>query len=297
MSRSFPSSCRYGSLCLAVVAVSLAAYAQNPTANCSFQLFDLNPSNPANPAISAVSSVDKLGTTIGEAIPGHQPPPSLEGFIRYADGTVKYFSPPGAIRTWLNARNDQGVTVGFYSDAYNNYPGFILRGSTIQLLTAPPNARPTGINNSNTIAGQYLASNGLWRGFERSSDGSLLDLAYPQAIGTYPNAINDRGGIVGEYYDAQYVEHGFIYSSGKWSTINYNLGVGTALLGISNSGVVLGVSTSGWGDFLYKNDGFETLPAVPNSTGTTYNGLSPAGIFTGTATDSAGTHGFLATCQ
>jgi hypothetical protein len=281
---------RLGVVCIAALVLSSAAPAQNTTASCTFKLFQLNPSDPSNPTISAVSSVNKWGTTVGDTI-------DSGGFVRYSGGFVKYF-PLGVYGTYFNARNDSGVTVGYYTDGSYHDNGFMLQGSTVTLISDPAGSRtqPTGINKWNSIVGQYISPGhgDIWTGFKRYSNGSFIDLLYPQSASTYPNAINDSGAVVGYYYDLKYVKHGFFYYSGKWATLDYS-GSETVLLGISNSGVILGVGGSGF--FLYANDAFELLPSAPNASSTSYNGMSLGGLLTGKARDSVGQHGFVATCQ
>jgi hypothetical protein len=209
----------------------------------------------------------------------------------------------GAFRVWLNAINDNGVTIGFYEDA-SKYVGFMVRQSTLAYIVDPKaspafgqDTRPTGINKWNSMVGQYVPASGMWTGFKRFSNGSFIDLAYPGSNGTYPNGINDSGLVVGQFYDTNYISHGFIYHNGNWASVDFPLGSGTSLIGVANSGTMLGASF-GWGSFLYVNGAFETLPSVPNSTATTFDGLSPDGFFTGTTMDSAGQqHGFIATCK
>lgn len=293
---SYPALSRSPYLCIAAIVLSSTLYAQNPTVSCSFTLFQLNASDPNNPAVLAVTGVNKSRTAVGYASPNQVLPPA-EGFVRAADGTVQYVTPTGSRATWINALNDNGVSVGYYEDPAENDFGFALRGSILTPIPFPPGNRPTGINNANTIVGQYLNSFGIWTGFMRSTDGKITSLTYPGAAGTYPYGINDLGVIVGQYYDRNYSPHGFTYSNGAWTNIDYNLGGGALLLGISDSGIILGESPAGWGFFLYKDGAFASLPSVPGSSGTSFNSMSLGGLLTGTESDSSGQHGFVATCK
>lgn len=270
---------------------SVAAQAQVP-ATCTFDLFKLNPAGAPSgtPAsISTVNGVNRWGTTVGNA-------GDSGGFVRYSGGHVQYF-PLGQYGTYFNARNDAGVTVGWYTDGSYRNDGFMLQGSTITAISDPAGSstEPTGINKWNSVVGQYLSPGlGIWMGFKRYSNGSFVDIYYPDSASTYPNGINDSGAVAGYYYDRDYVEHGFIYYNDSFATLDY-LGTQTVLLGISNSGTILG--TGGSGFFIYENGVFKLLPSAPNSSKTTYDGMSLGGQLTGTTTDSAGTHGFVATCD
>lgn len=200
----------------------------------------------------------------------------------------------------MNARNDAGLTAGWYFDSTKTDHGFLLRGATMTAITdpdaepVPTSTRPTGINRWNTIVGQYVSKKygDFWEGFKRYSNGSVVAIVYPGPRPTYPNAINDSGTVVGFYYDDSYNRYGFIWNNGQWASL------GSELLGISNTNVVLGIgSPDGTTFFLYKNGTFEDLPEVPNSSSTNYDGMSPNGLITGRETDSAGQHGFVANCQ
>lgn len=277
---------------LVFVAFSLSAHAQS-IASCSFKLFPLNSPN-------SVNSVNQWGTVVGQVSTSAQIPPYGDGFIRYLDGSITYLSPQGSIGTWLNARNDAGLTAGWYFDSTKTDHGFLLRGATMTAITdpdaepVPTSTRPTGINRWNTIVGQYVSKKygDFWEGFKRYSNGSVVAIVYPGPRPTYPNAINDSGTVVGFYYDDSYNRYGFIWNNGQWASL------GSELLGISNTNVVLGIgSPDGTTFFLYKNGTFEDLPEVPNSSSTNYDGMSPNGLITGRETDSAGQHGFVANCQ
>lgn len=286
-------------VCVAAFILSSAASAQLGSASCTFKLFGLANNNAG---MISVNSANKWGTVVGQ-VNAPQQMPYEQGFIRYSGGSVRYVAPSSAFRVWLNAINDNGVTIGFYEGA-SDYFGFMVQQSTLTFIVDPKaspafgqDTRPNGINKWNSMVGQYLPASGIWTGFKRFSNGSFIDLAYPGSNGTYPNAINDSGLVVGLYYDTNYTAHGFIYHNGNWANLDAPFALGTSLIGVSNSGAMLGASFgSGW--FLYVNGAFETLPSVPNSTATTFDGLSPDGFFTGTTTDSAGQqHGFIATCK
>jgi hypothetical protein len=309
----------------AFLAIS-GAQAQNieTTASCSnFKVFQLNPSDPTNPPIN-VFGVNDWGTTVGQVFTQQQPLRS-EAFVRYSGGSVKYYSPTGAIHAQFSGRNNNGTSVGDYEDALQNFQGFMLQGSTITPIIDPksisPNGtttRPFSINKWNSVVGRYIdPSSSFWQGFKRYSNGSFITLNYPRALGTYPNGINDSGVIVGVYNDVNYSSHGFIYHNGQWATLDFiNSSTGTGLIGITNSGVILGEGSGSCnsmgcglsGAFLYVNGTFKDLPEVPNSknppgstvSSTRYSAISAGGLLAGTTNmtgDSTGSRGFTVTCH
>lgn len=72
----------------------------------------------------------------------------------------------------------------------------------------------------------------------------------PAAEQRIPMLSNDSGTVIGVYYDDDYNEHGFIWNNGQWASL------GSELLGISNSNVVLGIGSSGW-HHLFSIQGWE----------------------------------------
>jgi probable HAF family extracellular repeat protein len=56
-------------------------------------------------------------------------------------------------------------------------------------------------------------SSGVSRGFVRASDGTITSFDPTGSYSTTPAAMNDKGTIVGYYYDANSETHGFVRTS------------------------------------------------------------------------------------
>ena len=99
------------------------AYAQSQ-ASCTFKLFMLNPSGK-NLSPKGINSYD---TVVGQAS-------TDQGFTRFSNGSITYYSVPNSASTYFTHRNDNGVNVGVYSSQSNSTlaKGFMLRGSTFTL--------------------------------------------------------------------------------------------------------------------------------------------------------------------
>ena len=141
------------------------------------------------------------------------------GFVRYLNGTITTFDPPGATWTWANAINLGGAIVGGYSDASGVSHSFVryLNG-TITAFDPPGAAQGSGANGINlwgVIVGGYTDNNGASHGYVRHPDGSFMKIDAPGAgtasgQGTNPLSINLQGEITGIYTDANGVYHGFL---------------------------------------------------------------------------------------
>lgn len=98
--------------------------------------------------------------------------------------------------------------------------------------------------------------------------------------------INHRGQIVGYYYDNAGNAHGFLYSSGTYTTLDYPDGGFTTANGINDAGQIVGNYNGGI--FIYSGG---TYTAVDISSGYVAHGINNKGQIVGYY----GNHGFLAT--
>jgi hypothetical protein len=167
----------------------------------------------------------------------------------------------------------------------------------------------TGINNWGTIAGTYVDVNDVYHGFLRSADGSFTTFQAPGADttpgsynGTVPSGINDLGVIVGNYYDASGVGHGFLRETdGKFTTFDPPGvgGYGTAAVAVNLEGAVAGYYSDSnyiFHAFLRSPGGTFTTWSAPDActdvspgcTGTAATNLNVFGITVGGYLDNSG---------
>jgi hypothetical protein len=278
-------------LTLALIAVTTTLAYSQTRATCTFTLFQ---------APGQVNGVNDFRTTVGQSGTTAQ-----RGFIRYSGGGISYFSAPNSQSTAFTARNDSGVSVGFYAlKGATVGTGFILQGSTFTSFAHPKavwGTALTGINKYNSTVGWYLDSAETAHGFKRYNNGGLVSLDYPGAsTGTNPAGINDYGTVAGSFGDTT-GEHGFIYHGGTWAKVDYPSGRAgtTQVVAISNNNVVVGFNTSNepYISFLYANGIFEVI-SVPNTFSTNVAGISANGVITGNVVyNSGGAGAFTATCK
>lgn len=100
---------------------------------------------------------------------------------------------------------------------------------------------------------------------------TFVNIDYPDAYLTIPEAVNDHGAVVGYYLDTQYGNyHGFLYSGGTYTTIDDPAGT-TFPEGINNAGVITGaveVSVTETHGFIYSNGVFTSFD-YPGTNGVT----------------------------
>lgn len=274
-------------LFVSVALLSVTTEAQVSQASCTFHTFTLS----SSPGVW-VTGVNDYGTVVGYADFGKGGTPQFKAFIHYSGGGTTYWLPSGAKASAFGGRNNAGVTTGAYTDSSNQHHAFLLKGSSLMTITRPFGAGPAGINKYNSAVGTYTDSNGNPHGFKRYSDGNVIHLNYPGALGTYANGINDGGAIVGFYNGTDSAEHGFIYHNGAWAKLQFpNATQSTELFGISNAGVIVGQGQAH--AYMYKNGTAKEI-AVPGSAETQVRAIAPGGLIAGM---SDLTHGFLASCK
>jgi hypothetical protein len=127
-----------------------------------------------------------------------------------------------------------------------------------------------------------------------------------EGAGTIPSDINPAGEIVGTYYDASYVGHGFVRApNGEFTTFNVpGAVVGTVVTSNNPAGAIAGFYGNAslvWYAFLRAPSGKLTTFAAPGAgtgayQGTGANCINPAGAIAGSYTDEYTVdHGYLRT--
>ena len=71
------------------------------------------------------------------------------------------------------------------------------------------------------MVGSWFDGSGIHGyGFLRTNGQDTL-IEVPGAMGTEPEGLNNRGRVVGVWFDAQGVEHSFLFSDGVYSTLDF----------------------------------------------------------------------------
>lgn len=158
---------------------------------------------------------------------------------------------PGATKSIANDVNNAGVIVGRFDDATGTH-GFIRAvGGTITTVDYPGVAGNTvilGINDAGQVVGRY-ALGGVQHGF-LLSNGVYTPIDFPGASYTHCHGINRSGQIVGRIYypknpgqgggGGQQHEHGFLYSNGLYTSLDYPNANTTDAWKITDDGNIVG---------------------------------------------------------
>ena len=126
---------------------------------------------------------------------------------------------------------------------------------------------------------------------------TILDVAGSSKASAIALGINASGQIVGSYYDADYIHHGFLLDQCGYTTLDVPGSNYTHARGINDSGQIVGTyydAAKRIHGFLLDQGNYTTLD-VPGSSWTQAHAINDSGQIVGSYSDDAGQHGFLAT--
>lgn len=186
---------------------------------------------------------------------GYVGPASSSAYTTFDDSTDPGTEPRGI--------NNGGYVTGFDNSGRTKATAHIpferapdgtitnvtMNGSTLNDLIQ-------GINNSDVFTGDYINSNLQTIGYTGSNAQFLNSFTLNGITNTgyAGRGINDKGDIVGWYYDSNGVQHGFLLRGTTAVTIDYpsSSAISTVLEGINNKGEITGQ----WTDALTDIHGF-----------------------------------------
>jgi hypothetical protein len=159
--------------------------------------------------------------------------------------------------------NDRDVAVGFYTNAQGSNRGYEYNIDTHRFSrvlkpgaphgTAAPSLTAAAINNLGDVAGFYVTTGGVTKGFLETADGSFTRLAFPGASMTQAFGVNDFDKVVGTYTlgtGSTATTHGFTWKPGHgFTTVDDPNGVGTTIInGVNDLGSLVGFYTDAQGN-------------------------------------------------
>lgn len=158
------------------------------------------------------------------------------GFLRARDGSITTFDPEGSAGTYTYSISN-GYVAGYWFDGALNRCFLRTPDGTISSFS-PDGSIDTecyAVNAGGTVAGYYTDASLSTHGFKRTPDGTItiFDIAGDSG-GTYPNGINRRGDVTGNWHNQNGI-HGFLVkANGK--TRSFDADGSTATFGISING-------------------------------------------------------------
>jgi len=212
------------------------------------------------------------------------------GFL-LRQGVYTMFDFPGTAGTTVAfGINNRGDVVGrYFDDEGHGAHGYLLRRGTFSTIDPPDTSfsPARGIDDLGRIVGVNLGTDGVVRGYVLDVRG-FHDIEIPDAD-TVPWDINNRGRIVGGYFDfaAPVGTHGFLLKNGVLTTIDVPGAAGTFAFGIN----ILNRIVGGWSvdpdcqdcftqAFLLTPQGFEFLE-FPDALETVATGINARGQIVG----------------
>src|SRR5215471_18883889 len=218
---------------------------------------------------------------------------------------ITTFDYPGAGNsTFPQKINERGDVVGIYDDASGASRGFVrFNDGSFSAPIVDPNdtadfTEGRGINNSRTVNGDYLGSDGNIHSFFLSG-GTFTEYAVPGAVQTNLLSINDAGDFSGAFADASGIFQAFVSIDGTITSWSVPGSRSTFALDISNSKqLVVGYFIDGSGiqrGYYRDADGALHFPIdPPGSTRTNLFGLNERNWVVGRYRDSSFvTHGLF----
>jgi len=165
-----------------------------------------------------------------------------------SQGVFTQFDIEGAIYTAVVALNDLGDFTGTFENDSSGSSGYVDVSGNLSLFTVPGAAftNANSINNLDEVTGNYrIGIETTNHGFFRKASGDLIyPIDFPGALGslgTIVSGMNDRGWLVGRYYDSNSIDHGFLFKPPTtFLSFDYPQAVSTRLTGINNRGLVCG---------------------------------------------------------
>jgi hypothetical protein len=190
----------------------------------------------------AVFGLNNRGQTTGVyidagTVPGPDglfPPGAVHGFIRERSGRITSFDVPFPYLHGVLDINDRGQTVGFYDIPSGPGGGFLReRDGEIMPIDVPgagPFTFPFAVNNRGQVVGYYadedtrLNPDGSLSPYKVHGflwdEGRFSRFDAPDSLATFPYGTNNRGQIVGGYFDAAGKQHGFLLERGRYRTLD-----------------------------------------------------------------------------
>lgn len=187
---------------------------------------------------------------------------------------IKVLDIPNAIQITANGINDYGQVVGQFTDHSGAVHGFVYEADSFCQIDYPgmSGVNLYKINNLGQFVGSITDPTGTVHGFSFDRGTLSPPISYAGAGATYALGINNRGEIVGTFYEAG-ASHAFIYKAGRFYAPSLPGAQQTGFQAINDAGQVAGISVDAMGThgIVYlESAGLFTAPFDFPGAGVTY---------------------------
>jgi len=163
----------------------------------------------------------------------------------YSKGKFTNIKIAGATAVNVTGINDKGNLAGAYVDSAAVQHGFLLVGKTLTKLDPPGTTGPAawGINNNGVVAVYGTNSAGTLVPFTTPDKGKTYKQFTVPGEGTSGAVIhtpNNKGDVVGTYYDSSGVTHGWLFHAGKYYSFDDPNAADTRGDGLNDTRVIVG---------------------------------------------------------
>ncbi len=284
-----------------------------PDASGNYSFQTLN--DPADTTFNQLLGINEFGTIAGYFGSGATGHPN-KGYTLPNDGQGGNYHNenfPGSVQTQVTGLNNDGVTVGFWSNAMGTAGpdfGFYKSHGHYHMANFPTNnpASPSvdqllGVNDQGTAVGFYNDSKGNAHGYRYTiANHRYHQIRVGGASSVTATAINNWGDIAGfDTNSAGTVEAFLMLNNGHVFHLSVPGSAMTQAFGVNDGDEVVGSYTVGTGSnamthgFIWAPGfGFQNVDDPKGVGATTVNGVNDHGRLVGFYTDSAAnTDGFL----
>ena len=210
------------------------------------QFQPINPISVLGATLSEAWKINDRGDVVGGYFDTNG---FTHGFL-LRQGVLTTLDFPGASDTYARGINESGTVVGLWDLVDSNGNPLIVHGFTWNKGTFTqldfPGAGDTaalGINDRGDIVGSWDPGiiSTTEHGFVLSKGQFIsFDVPFAGATLTQANDINAKGSIVGEWFDASGVSHGFLAEGANITSIDYPGAAITTAWGINSAGHIVG---------------------------------------------------------
>jgi probable HAF family extracellular repeat protein len=200
-------------------------------------------------SVQDVGSIDDSGIVAFDYSTGGT---TSGGLYSTSGNTETSFTYPGASYTLVYGGSANGMVAGFYLDSSSNQFGYVKNGNSYSSISYPgPHGQiyVWGVNDSGDAVGLSSCCRQGVSFLKKGSAYTTVSVAgssYTEAQG-----LNDQDQVVGWYDNGDSVLHGFVWSNGTSSTVDYPGATSVYLDKINANGVILGGATDATGQFLF----------------------------------------------